>query len=75
VLLVTMALALDWALGRAFGVPKLSLTWMAATHGVLNAVGFGLCAVLAWNRMPAGANTLEPVSVGERVGRTRREAA
>lgn len=75
VLLVTMALALDWALGRAFGVPKLSLTWMAATHGVLNAVGFGFCAVLAWNRMPTGTKGVGPVSVGERGGRTRREAA
>ncbi|MFG1921523.1 YndJ family protein [Cryptosporangium sp. NPDC048952] len=51
VLVLTMLLALDWALGEAFGVPKLSLTWMAATHGVLNAVGFGLCAVLAWSRL------------------------
>lgn len=50
VLVVTMLLALDWALGEAFGVPKLGLAWMAATHGVLNAVGFGLCALLAWDR-------------------------
>ncbi|SHN26420.1 YndJ family transporter [Cryptosporangium aurantiacum] len=65
VLIVTMLLALDWALGEAFGVPKLSLTWMAATHGVLNAVGFGLCGVLAWRGL----------SVGELAGRTRREAS
>ncbi|MFI5954906.1 YndJ family protein [Cryptosporangium sp. NPDC051539] len=51
VLVVTMVLALDWALGNAVGVPALSLTWMAATHGILNAVGFALCAVLAWGRL------------------------
>ncbi|EXG80370.1 YndJ family protein [Cryptosporangium arvum] len=56
VLVLTMLLALDWALGEAFGVPKLSLTWMAATHGVLNAVGFGLCAVLAFSRLSAGSD-------------------
>ena len=65
VLVVTMLLALDWALGEAFGVPKLNLTWMAATHGVLNAVGFGLCAVLAWGRTFSGS----------RGGRTRRAAS
>ncbi|GAA3393649.1 YndJ family protein [Cryptosporangium minutisporangium] len=66
VLVVTMALALDWALGEAFGVPKLSLTWMAATHGVLNAVGFGLCGVLAWN----GLRAADDVSAAAPAGRT-----
>jgi hypothetical protein len=62
VLVVTMALALDWALGEAVGVPKLSLTWMAATHGVLNAVGFALCGCWpgagcrAWTRAASGGS-------------------
>jgi hypothetical protein len=43
----TMALAVEWALGRATGLPHLSLDWMVATHGVANAVGFALCCVLA----------------------------
>ena len=25
--------------------------WMAGTHRVANAVGFGLCSVLAWRRV------------------------
>jgi hypothetical protein len=57
VLVATMALALDWAAGRVFGFPHLSLSWMAATHGVANALGFALCSLLAWRRV-----------TGERVG-------
>jgi hypothetical protein len=51
VLAGTMLLALDWALGEAVGVPHLPLFWMAATHGLANALGFALCAVLAWRRL------------------------
>jgi hypothetical protein len=51
VLVATMVLALDWALGEAAGAPHLSLTWMAATHGVGNAFGFALCGMLAWRRL------------------------
>ncbi len=47
-LIVTMALALSWAVGEAFGVPHLSMEWMAATHGVANAFGFALSALMAW---------------------------
>ena len=50
-LVVTMPLALDWAAGHVFPVPHLSISWMVATHGLLNAVGFALCALLAWRRM------------------------
>jgi hypothetical protein len=53
VLAATMVLALSWALGEATGLPHPSITWMAATHGVTNALGFGLCAVLAWRRLGA----------------------
>ncbi|WP_433220084.1 YndJ family protein [Dactylosporangium sp. CS-047395] len=55
VLAVTMLLALDWALGPVTtAVPHLSLSWMVATHGLANALGFGLCAILAWRRLSSG---------------------
>ncbi|MGW2541336.1 YndJ family protein [Kitasatospora sp. NPDC001574] len=51
VLAVTMLLALWWALGEASGLPHPTLGWMAATHGVGNALGFALCSQLAWRRL------------------------
>ncbi|MFE4972521.1 YndJ family protein [Kitasatospora sp. NPDC056651] len=57
VLALTMLLALWWALGRAAGFPHPTLTWMAATHGVGNALGFALCALLAWRRLAAARTT------------------
>lgn len=51
VLVATMLLALSWALGGATGPPHPNLTWMAATHGLGNALGFALCSVLAWRRL------------------------
>ncbi|MEU2395460.1 YndJ family protein [Streptomyces sp. NPDC007369] len=54
VLGATMVLALWWALGEATGIPHPTLTWMAATHGLGNALGFALCSVLAWRRLAAG---------------------
>ncbi len=53
VLVATMLLALWWAAGEATGIPHPTLTWMAATHGLGNALGFALCAVLAWRRLTA----------------------
>ncbi|MFD5430196.1 YndJ family protein [Streptomyces sp. NPDC127084] len=50
-LAATMVLALCWAVGEVTGLPHPSLTWMAATHGIGNALGFGLCSVLAWQRL------------------------
>lgn len=56
VLVLTMLLALDWALGHVYDVPHLSLTWMAATHGAGNALGFGLCGMLAWRQLCGGSD-------------------
>ncbi|MFI7179392.1 YndJ family protein [Streptomyces spororaveus] len=53
VLVATMLLALWWAAGEATGIPHPTLTWMAATHGLGNALGFALCSVLAWRRLGA----------------------
>ncbi|MFI7099017.1 YndJ family protein [Streptomyces sp. NPDC050161] len=65
VLVATMLLALSWALGEATGLPHPTLAWMAATHGLGNAIGFALCALLARRRLrplphdgaPAAATT------------------
>ncbi|MFB8119544.1 YndJ family protein [Streptomyces sp. NPDC055962] len=51
VLVATMMLAVSWALGEATGLPHPTLTWMAATHGLGNALGFALCALLARRRL------------------------
>ncbi|OEJ34645.1 YndJ family protein [Streptomyces subrutilus] len=53
VLVATMLLALWWAAGEATGIPHPTLTWMAATHGLGNALGFALCSLLAWRRLTA----------------------
>ncbi|MBP0452869.1 YndJ family protein [Kitasatospora sp. RG8] len=57
VLAATMLLALWWALGEASGLPHPTLTWMAATHGVGNALGFALCSLLAWHRLAPSPRT------------------
>ncbi|MEV8566679.1 YndJ family protein [Streptomyces sp. NPDC051322] len=59
VLVVTMLLALSWALGEAAGIPHPTVAWMAATHGIGNALGFALCSVLAWRRIKATEETAE----------------
>ncbi|MFF3648461.1 YndJ family protein [Streptomyces sp. NPDC002181] len=51
VLVATMLLALWWALGEATGLVHPTVTWTAATHGLGNALGFALCALLAWRRL------------------------
>ncbi|SCD87938.1 YndJ family protein [Streptomyces sp. DvalAA-19] len=56
VLVATMLLALSWAVGEATGLPHPTPTWMAATHGLGNALGFALCSLLAWHRI----RTLHP---------------
>ncbi|MFC7535651.1 YndJ family protein [Actinoplanes sp. GCM10030250] len=50
VLVASMVLALSWAAGQATGIPHPSLGWMAATHGVANALGFAVCGVVGWRR-------------------------
>jgi hypothetical protein len=50
VLAASMVLAVTWALGEATGTPHPSLTWMAATHGVANALGFAVCGLAGWRR-------------------------
>ncbi len=49
----TMALAMWWAAGEALGFAHPSLRQMAATHGVANALGVGLCGLLGWTRAAA----------------------
>ncbi|MFE5483869.1 YndJ family protein [Streptomyces sp. NPDC056527] len=62
VLVATMLLALSWAIGEATGLPHPSLTWMAATHGLGNALGFALCSLLALRRLRATAPKKETAS-------------
>ncbi|GIH90355.1 YndJ family protein [Planobispora siamensis] len=51
VLVVSMLLAMSWALGQAAGLPHPPLDWMIATHGLANALGFALCAIAARLRL------------------------
>ncbi|MFE2010408.1 YndJ family protein [Streptomyces sp. NPDC059491] len=62
VLVVTMLLALSWALGEATGLPHLSLTWTAATHGLGNALGFAVCGLLARRRLRAAELPARPTT-------------
>ncbi|MFJ5136761.1 YndJ family protein [Streptomyces sp. NPDC088707] len=62
VLFATMLLALSWALGEATGLPHLDLTWTAATHGLGNALGFAVCALLAHRRLRSDRPTPHPPS-------------
>ncbi|MFJ7592412.1 YndJ family protein [Streptomyces sp. NPDC097617] len=74
VLVATMALALWWAVGEATGIPHPTLTWMAATHGLGNALGFALCSLLAWRRLSADPRAAADRTTTERVT-TRRTAS
>ncbi|MBG0568856.1 YndJ family protein [Actinoplanes aureus] len=64
VLAASMVLAVSWALGEATGIPHPSLAWMAATHGVANALGFAVCGIAGWRRVRdrQGAGTVLSVS-------------
>jgi len=48
---VTMAFAMWWAGGEALGFAHPTLRQMAATHGLLNALGVGLCGLAGWTRV------------------------
>lgn len=48
---LTMALAMWWAAGEAFGFAHPTLRQMAATHGIGNALGVGVCGVVGWTRV------------------------
>ncbi|MEM6285209.1 MAG: YndJ family protein [Chloroflexota bacterium] len=56
-LLVTMALALAYSSGRFTGWWTLTIPQMVRWHGWLNAVGFTLCGLLAWNLLPQARAT------------------
>ncbi|WP_327134396.1 YndJ family protein [Streptomyces sp. NBC_01343] len=60
VLVATMLLALWWALGEATALVHPTLTWMAATHGLGNALGFALCSLLAWRRLTVERMEITP---------------
>ncbi|MFC9295643.1 YndJ family protein [Streptomyces sp. NPDC057011] len=62
VLVATMLLALWWAAGEATGIVHPTLTWMAATHGLGNSLGFALCSVLAWRRLTADTSATTATS-------------
>lgn len=51
---LSMLLALWWAGGEALGFAHPSLDVMAATHGVANALGFVLCALLGLRALGRG---------------------
>lgn len=59
-LFVAMLLALGF--GLRYFIPNLALTmpqmWMV--HGTLNALGFGLCGILAWRGAPDGRSAFSP---------------
>lgn len=61
VLAASMVLAVSWALGEATGLPHPSLAWMAATHGVANALGFALCAMVGWRRAGVSTGSIERI--------------
>ncbi|MGW3686719.1 YndJ family protein [Streptomyces sp. NPDC005125] len=75
VLVATMVLALSWALGEATGLPHPTLTWMAATHGLGNALGFALCSVLAWRRLQDRPEQASPEQAPPDRPRTERPLA
>ncbi len=68
-LLLAMALAVTYAAGEYTSRWFLSIPQAAATHGVLNALGFTLCGLLAWaTEVPRSVLTLR------RPGKERLEA-
>lgn len=56
---VPMSLASHWAAGTNLGWPVLSIPAMARTHGLLNALGFGLCGLVAFQLADARGLTVD----------------
>ncbi|GIG22315.1 hypothetical protein Cch01nite_30390 [Cellulomonas chitinilytica] len=54
---VSMTLALWWAMGEATGLPHPDLGWMVATHGILNAGAVVVCVLLALRIVGSAAGT------------------
>jgi hypothetical protein len=46
--IVAMVLAVQWAIGQHWAVPALSVDDMAATHGLLNGLGFVGAGLVGW---------------------------
>jgi hypothetical protein len=54
-----MVLAATWALGEYPLQPFVDLARMERYHGVLNAVGFGICGLIGWMKASRSKGTLE----------------
>lgn len=55
--LVSMTLAVIYAVGVAAGESWIAIPTMARTHGVLNAIGFSLCGTGAWLLVTGSTST------------------
>jgi uncharacterized protein (UPF0548 family) len=67
-LMAGMGLALGWAWAVRFGWSFIGLEQMAATHGTLNALGFGLLALTGLNVVAKPCPSIDP-EVGLHLGR------
>ena len=57
--IAAMVLAVMYAVGGLLGSPTISVEAMERTHGVINALGYGLCGALAWLLEPPRAAMLD----------------
>jgi hypothetical protein len=58
-LAIAMSLAAVYAVGHFLAAEWLTLPAMVATHGLTNAIGFSLCALVGWNLALRGARLPE----------------
>jgi len=65
-LAIAMSLAAVYAVGHYIGANYLILPIMVATHGLTNALGFSLCALIGWNLAVRGANDPESRRISTR---------
>lgn len=61
--IVPMVLAIQWALAQHTGLPALDVDDMAATHGLLNGVGFVMAGLSGW--LLTGAVTAPAARIAE----------